>query len=139
MDADIQYAIEREMKVIKDPTRVLSAQIADANLDNLMKQISEKRREIMDLEDAIEEKKEKEHPRENRLLRHTEHLEQLQEELKYLQETLTARKRRCETDLIPSPPDDIPSDSEPLDEEALADYIAVQRNRNSNRSTSNRR
>jgi hypothetical protein len=66
-------------------------------------------------------------------------LEQLQEELKYLQETLTARKRRCETDLIPSPPDDIPSDSEPLDEEALADYIAVQRNRNSNRSTSNRR
>ena len=139
VDADIQNAIEKEMKVIKDSTRVLSAQIADANLDNLMKQISEKREKIIDLEDAIEEEKEKEHPRENRLLRHTEHLEQLQEELKYLQEMFTARKRRRETELIPTPPDDIPSDSEPLDDEAMADYIAVQRNRNSNRSTSNRR
>ena len=58
MDADIQNAIEKEMKVIKDSTRVLSAQIADANLDNLMKQISEKREKIIDLEDAIDRRRE---------------------------------------------------------------------------------
>jgi hypothetical protein len=57
------------MDAIKDFTKFLSAQIADANIDNLRKQISETRSEIFNLEDVIEEEEDKEHPRQHTLQR----------------------------------------------------------------------